>query len=168
MNLVTNGIQDVTLGFEKAEKGVLERKPRDPKEPIFNKIMISRILSGGLYMGITAFALFYFLLKTGYTEESARNLTLLLMVLFENVHVFNSRSENLSIFKINHKKNLFLLLSVVIAQAVHILCLYTPFMQSLLGVEPVSFIMWFYLLVIAFVLIIVMESEKVIFSSLRR
>lgn len=168
LNLVTNGIQDVTLGFEKAEKGVLERNPRDPKEPIFNKIMISRILSGGLYMGITAFALFYFLLKTGYTEESARNLTLLLMVLFENVHVFNSRSENLSIFKINHKKNLFLLLSVVIAQAVHILCLYTPFMQSLLGVEPVSFIMWFYLLVIAFVLIIVMESEKVIFSSLRR
>lgn len=168
LNLVTNGIQDVTLGFEKAEKGILERKPRNPKEPIFNKVMISRILCGGLYMGITAFILFYYLLQTGYSQESARNLTLLLMVLFENVHVFNSRSENLSIFKINHKKNIFLLLSVIIAQIVHILCLYTPFMQSLLGVEPVSFIMWLYLLGIAFVLVIIMEAQKVIFNFLRR
>lgn len=167
LNLVTNGIQDVTLGLEKAEEGVLKRKPRDPKEPIFNKIMISRILSGGLYMGISAFVLFYYLMQTGYSEESARNLTLLLMVLFENVHVFNSRSENLSIFKIDHRKNLFLLMSVIAAQSIHMLCMYIPSMQSLLGVEPVSFSMWLSLLGIAFVLILVMELEKLLLGSLR-
>jgi magnesium-transporting ATPase (P-type) len=168
LNLVTNGIQDVTLGLEKAEDGVLNRKPRPPKEPIFNKVMISRILSGGLYMGVTAFILFYYLLQTGYSEESARNLTLLLMVLFENVHVFNSRSENISIFRINHRKNLFLLISVIAAQTIHIVCLYSPFMQSLLGVEPVSFSMWLYLLGIAFILILVMETEKLIRGSITR
>lgn len=162
LNLVTNGIQDVALGFEKAELGVLQRKARDPKEPIFNSIMISRVVVGGLYMGISAFALFYTLLNLGYSEDMARNLTLLLMVLFENVHVFNSRTEKHSIFKIDHSKNRFLWMSVIVAQLVHILSMYNPFMQSVLSVEPVSLGMWFTLLVVALILTVVMELEKII------
>jgi len=160
LNLVTNGIQDVALGFEKAEPGVLERKARDPKEAIFNKIMISRLVVGGLYMGMSAFALFYTLLQFGYAEEMARNITLLLMVLFENVHVFNSRTENHSIFKINHAKNKFLWMSVIVAQALHVASMYSPFMQSVLDVQPVSLKMWATLLLIALTLMVVMELEK--------
>ena len=160
LNLVTNGIQDVALGFEKAEPGVLKRKARDPKEPIFNKIMISRVIVGGLYMGISAFAVFYTFLEFGYAEDMARNITLLLMVLFENVHVFNSRTENNNIFKINHAKNKFLWMSVLIAQAVHIISMYNPFMQSILNVQPVSLKMWGTLLLIALILMAVMELEK--------
>lgn len=160
LNLVTNGIQDVALGLEKAEPGVLKRKARDPEERIFNKIMISRVVVGGLYMGISAFAVFYTLLQFGYEEDMARNITLLLMVLFENVHVFNSRTENHSIFNINHAKNRFLWMSVIIAQGVHIVSMYNPFMQSVLKVQPVSLEMWIRLLFIALVLMVVMELEK--------
>ena len=160
LNLVTNGIQDVALGFEKAEPGVLKRKARDPKERIFNKLMISRVVVGGLYMGISSFALFYILLEFGYEEDMARNITLLLMVLFENVHVFNSRTENHSIFKINHAKNKFLWMSVIVAQGVHIASMYSPFMQTILNVQPVSLEMWATLLFIALTLMVVMELEK--------
>ncbi len=160
LNLVTNGIQDVALGFEKAEPGILKRKARDPKEPIFNKTMISRVIVGGLYMGITAFMVFYTLLQYGYSEDMARNITLLLMVLFENIHVFNSRTENHSIFKIDHSKNKLLWLSVIFAQAIHILSMYNPFMQSILDIQPVSFEIWGILLCIAIVLTVVMEIEK--------
>ncbi|MDT8338463.1 MAG: HAD-IC family P-type ATPase, partial [Sulfurimonas sp.] len=160
LNLVANGIQDVALAVEKAEPGVLKRKPRDPKEPIFNKTMISRVVVGGLYMGISAFALFYTLLEFGYKEEAARNITLLMMVLFENVHTFNSRSENSSIFKINHARNVLLWISVITAQGVHMIAMYTPFMQSVLSVEPVTLEMWGTLLIIALTLVAVMEVEK--------
>lgn len=160
LNLVSNGVQDMALAAEKAEPEVLKRKPRDPKEPVFNKIMMSRVVVGGLYMGISAFALFYTLLEFGYQEDAARNLTLLLMVLFENVHVFNSRSENNSIFKINHAKNRFLWISVLASQGIHIISMYNPFMQSLLSIEPVSFGMWSALLLIALMLSAAMEVEK--------
>jgi len=160
LNLVTNGIQHVALGFEKAEPGVLKRKARDPKEAIFNKIMISRLVVGGLYMGISAFALFYTLLQFGYAEDMARNITLLLMVLFENVHVFNSRTENHSIFKVDYAKNKFLWMSVIVAQLIHVASMYTPFMQSVLDVQPVSLKMWTTLLLIALTLMVVMELEK--------
>ncbi len=160
LNLVANGIQDVALAVEKAEPGVLKRKPRDPKEPIFNRTMISRVVVGGLHMGISAFALFYTLLEFGYQEEAARNITLLMMVLFENVHAFNSRSENRSIFNIDHAKNMLFWISVISAQGIHMIAMYTPFMQSILSVEPVSLEMWATLLLIALTLVAVMEAEK--------
>ena len=117
-------------------------------------------------MGISAFAVFYTLLEFGYKEEIARNITLLLMVLFENVHVFNSRTENHSIFKIDHRKNKFLWMSVIAAQALHILSMYNPFMQSVLDVQPVSLEIWGMLLLIALLLTAVMELEKPIRSKL--
>ncbi|MDY0122678.1 HAD-IC family P-type ATPase [Sulfurimonas sp.] len=160
LNLVANGIQDVALAVEKAEPGVLKRKPRDPKEPIFNRTMISRVVVGGLHMGISAFALFYTLLEFGYQEEAARNITLLMMVLFENVHAFNSRSENRSIFNIDHAKNMLFWISVISAQGIHMIAMYTPFMQSVLSVAPVSLEMWATLLLIALTLVAVMEAEK--------
>jgi len=160
LNLVTNGIQDIALGLEKAEPGVLKRKPRAPKEPIFNGIMISRVVVGGLYMGISAFAVFYTLPEFGYEEDMARNITLLLMVLFENVHVFNSRTESHTIFNIDHGKNKFLWISVIVAQGVHIASMYSPSMQLVLNVQPVSLEMWGTLLFIALILMAVMELEK--------
>lgn len=166
LNLVTNGIQDVALGLERGEPDVLKRKPRAPNERIFNAIMIRRVIVGGLYMGISAFAVFYAVLSLGYSESSARNITLLLMVLFENVHVFNSRSEKYSIFRIEHRNNYLLLSSVLITQLVHISSLYIPFMQQLLDLEPVSFKEWSILSLIALGLVFVMEVEKKLSKTL--
>ena len=157
---MTNGIQHVALGLERGEPGVLKRRPRDPNERIFNTAMISRVVTGGLYMGIVAFGVFYWMLSLGHSDDTARNITLLLMVLFENVHVFNSRSEKYSIFKIDYSRNLLLIFSVVITQLIHIASLYIPSMQALLHLEPVSFKDWSILLLIALGLVLVMEIEK--------
>lgn len=166
LNLVTNGIQDVALGLERGESSVLKRLPRSPKEAIFNPVMISRVVTGGLYMGITAFLVFFWTLNAGYSEEAARNITLLLMVLFENVHVFNSRSEKHSIFRINHKRNFLLLFAVIFTQVLHVSSLYIPFMQNLLQLQPISFQEWTILMIIAVGLIATMEGEKIFFKFL--
>ncbi|WP_300368024.1 HAD-IC family P-type ATPase, partial [Hydrogenimonas sp.] len=167
LNLVTNGIQDVALGLEKAEPGILDRPPRRPEEPIFNGVMISRIATGGLYMGVLAFGLFYYLLGSGYDEDSARNLTLMLMVLFENVHVFNSRSETVPLWRIRHLQNPMLILSVIAAQAIHVGALHFPLTQRILSVEPVPFRLWDELAILALGLIVVMEAEKWLRMNIR-
>ncbi len=160
LNLVTNGIQDVMLGLEKAEPGILSRKPRSPKEPIFNRLMLRRIVVAGIYIGIVAFILFYFLLEQGHSEESARNITLLLMVLFENVHVFNSRTEYNFLHKVGYKSSTMLILLVIFTQLLHITCMYIPFMQNVLSTQPVSFNTWLSLAVIALGLVLIMETDK--------
>ena len=80
-----------------------------PKESIFNRMMIERVITSALVIGIVAFFLFKTLLDWGYSVDEARNATLLLMVLFENVHVFNCRSETLSIFRHSPLRNRILL-----------------------------------------------------------
>lgn len=164
LNLVTNGVQDVALGLEKKEPGIIDRKPRSPKEKIFNPLMVRRVLVGGLYMGMIAFALFYWLLSRGMDVEEARNMTLLMMVLFENVHAINSRSEVNYIHKINHFGNKLLPFSILIAQSIHIVCMHLPYAEEILGIMPVSPEMWLMLLAIALSLTFVMEFDKYLYK----
>jgi magnesium-transporting ATPase (P-type) len=160
LNLVTNGIQDVALGFEPAEGDELKRPPRPPGEPIFNRLMVERTLISAVYVGVLAFWVFQWMLSLGHSVDEARNLTLLLMVLFENVHVFNSRSETRSTFRHNPLGNKLLLFGTVIAQLVHIGAMYTPGLSSVLAIQPVSFGEWLELLGIALSLLLVMEAHK--------
>nr|WP_242519340.1 HAD-IC family P-type ATPase [Halochromatium roseum] len=163
LNLVTNGIQDVALAFEKGEPGVLKRPPRPPDEPIFDQRMIEQTLVAGLYMGVVAFGVFYWLQQVwGWNEHDARNSLLLLMVLFENVHIFNCRSEERSAFRIPLRGNLLLIGTVIAAQAVHILAMYLPGLSDVLGVGPVPLWDWAMLLGIAASLLLVMELFKVL------
>ncbi len=160
LNLVTNGIQDVMLGLESAEPGLLKRKPRSPKEPIFNHLMLRRIVVGGLYIGLVSFVLFYFLLQRGMNVDSARNIILLLMVLFENLHVFNSRTEVNYLHKMRYKNSVALITMVIFTQLLHIACMYIPFMQNVLSVQPVSLNTWLLLATFALGLVVVMEADK--------
>jgi magnesium-transporting ATPase (P-type) len=81
-------------------------------------------------------------------------------VLFENVHVFNCRSELVSAFKVPIRRNRILVFGVLAAQAVHILTLYIPLMQRVLQVAPVSLTSWAILILVALVLLLVMELFK--------
>ena len=160
LNLVTNGIQDIALAFEPGEGHELQQPPRAPSESVFNRVMLERVIISAIVMGIVAFSLFAFLLDQGFSLEQARNNTLLLMVLFENVHVFNCRSETLSMFRHNPLRNKLLLVGTIIAQAVHLAAMYTPWLREVLGVEPVSFQQWLGLLALALSIMLVMELHK--------
>ena len=162
LNLVTNGIQDVALAFEPAEGDELQRPPRSPKEPIFNRLMVERTIISALVIGCVAFLLFQWLLNQGYSLDEARNGTLLLMVLFENVHVFNSRSETRSAFRHNPLRNPILLIGTLLAQLVHIGAMYTPWINDVLHIQPVSPQLWLELLGLALTVLVIMELHKAV------
>lgn len=167
LNLVTNGIQDVALAFEGGEPGAMLRKPRQTNERIFNGLMIQQTVVSGLTMGAIAFVAWVFMINNlKMPESTARNMLLLLMVLLQNMHVFNCRSEYKSAFKVPIRKNLMLIGGVVLAQGIHIVSMQIPAMQSVLGVEPVSWLNWAKLLVIAVPMIVVMELFKLVKSRL--
>jgi len=160
LNLVTNGIQDVALAFEPAEGGELSRPPRPPEERIFNHLMVERVALSALVIGGLAFGAYQWLLARGYAVEDARNSVLLLMVLFENVQAFNSRSETLSVLGHNPLRNKLLLFGTLAAQLVHIGAMYTPGLREVLGVQPVPMQHWAELLALALVMLVAMELHK--------
>ena len=113
-----------------------------------------------LVMGVGGFAVFYWLLENGYGEDQARNLLLLLFVLFENFQAFNSRSERHSAFKQRFFTNRLLVLSVIGAQVLHVGAMHLPALSETLRVTPVTIAEWGVLFLIASMLFVVMELEK--------
>ena len=160
LNLVTNGGQDVALAFEHREPGLLDKPPRPPDEPIFDRLMIRQSAVSGAYAGVVAYLFFAWTLKQGFSEFEARNLLLFLMVAFENVHVFNCRSEHVSALKVPLRNNWPLVGAVVGAQLVHVGAAFVPGIRDILEIEPISVGMWLLLLPIAGSLLAVMELEK--------
>lgn len=161
LNLVTNGIQDVALAFEGGEPNTMKKKPRKPTEKIFNPLMIQQTIAASFTMATVAFSLWFWLLNyTDMSELHARNIVLLLMVFMQNLHVFNCRSESISLFKVPISKNYVLVFGVFLAQGIHILAMQTPFMQNILQVEPITFNEWLITLSMAVPIIIVMEGLK--------
>ena len=162
LNLVTNGIQDVALAFEPAEGNELNSPPRPPEEGIFNRIMIERVILSALVIGVVAFLVFQYLYTQGHSLDASRNGTLLLMVLFENIHVFNSRSETRSVFNHNPLRNHFLLFGTLAAQLIHIGAMYTPWISDVLRIQPVSLDYWLDMLLIAITVLFAMELHKLL------
>jgi P-type Ca2+ transporter type 2C len=171
LNLVTNGIQGIALAFEPGEEGILKRKPRSPAEPIFNRLMIERTLVAAIVMAIVGTLTFWWyapdpaLLDTDRAQydalaASASNILLLLMVLFENVHIGNCRSETRSALFHSPLRSPFLMAGALGALGVHVLGMYVPFLQSILRTEPVSLETWGLMLLLALTVFVAIEIHK--------
>jgi magnesium-transporting ATPase (P-type) len=161
LNVVTEGIQHVTLAMEPGDPAVMDRPPRDPREGIFDKAMVRQVVLASLVMGVLAFIVYYYLVEQlNYSAFAASNMVLLLMVLLENVHVFNCRSERKSVFQIPLRSNYYLILGVLGAQGIHILAMYTPLLQDVLMVEPVSLLQWASMLLVSITLLVAVELYK--------
>ncbi len=160
LNLVTNGIQDVALASEKPEGDELRRPPRRPNEPIFDPLMIRRIVLSTAVVGGGSFIVFYWLMQNGYEIAQARNIVLLLFVMFENVLTFACRSERQSVFSQGFLRNPLLLFTVVTAQALHISAMYIPWLRDTLQLAPISPAEWVLMLVLASSILVVTELDK--------
>jgi Ca2+-transporting ATPase len=160
LNLVTNGIQGVALAFEPNEGDALQRPPRPPGEQLFNRLMIERIIIAAVVCGGGGFAVYYIALRMGLPVPEARNLLLLVMVLFENFQVGNSRSETKSAFALSPLRSPILFFGTLGAFAIHVAGMHLPFMRDMLGTAPVSAREWALMIGIALSIIPAIELHK--------
>jgi magnesium-transporting ATPase (P-type) len=160
LNLVTNGIQDVALAFEPGEGDVLKRRPRAPRERIFNRLMIERAVVAAIVMGGIGFAAFYWMLRAGWEEAEARNVLLLLLVLFENFHIGNCRSETKSAFTLSPLRSPILLAGALGALLIHVAAMNLPLMQTVLEAHPVPWTTWAVVAALAVLVVPAIELHK--------
>ncbi len=160
LNLVTNGIQDVALAFEAGEEGAMRQPPRNPKEGIFDRRMITRVLLGGVTMAVLCFGLWVYLMNSGVEVNSARNILLAFFVLIQFFYVLTCRSETASAFSISWRRNPVLIGGALTALSIHILSMNWSVTQSVLRLEPLSLDKWFGLAALATIVFIVMETYK--------
>ena len=161
LNVVTDGIQDFALSFEKAENGIMKEKPRNPKEPLFDKSLFQGILVSGLTIGIVVFVVWYYLIKNmGMAESVARGYIMALMVFIQNIHVFNCRSEKNSAFSVPLNKNKLIVGGVIVSVLLQIIVMEVPLLSKFLKTSSIPVINLVYLFLIASIVLIVLEVYK--------
>lgn len=160
LNLVTDGLQDFALSFEKAERDIMKDPPRSPKETMFNKELFSEVLTSGLSIGIIVFIVWVYLLKIGMIPEVARGYIMVLMVFMQNMHVLNCRSEKNSVFKVPLKTNPLVIFSILSAIILQIIVSEVDFLSEVLQTHSVPVVHMIILFIISTSIILIMEVYK--------
>ena len=163
LNVITDGIQDIALSFERAEQDTMKQPPRNPKESLFDRKMYEQILISGLSIGIIVFGLWYYLIKIRNTDLLlARTYIMILMIIIQNIHAINCRSETNSIFRINPFSNKVFFIGIMGSIILGIAVIENPILSKLLKTTSISLIEVFNLFIIATLILLIMEIYKLI------
>ena len=161
LNVVTDGIQDFALSFERAENDIMKEKPRNPKESLFDKTILEEIIVAGTIIGLIVFAIWYYLIKVVHMNvPTARGYIMALMVFIQNIHVFNCRSEHASAFKVPLKNNRLIVFGVIASVLLQVIVMEVDALSTLLQTVVVPFSSMIGLFAIASIVLVLMELYK--------
>lgn len=143
MNLVTDSFPALALVTEPKEPGLMERKPRDPKESAITKDMIISIGISSVIITIGTLAVFWY--YHDHLKESieiSRTMALTTMVFFQMWTAIASRSTTHTMAEIGWFSNKKLIGAIALAIALMIPVIYVPFMQNAFGTSGLVLSDW--------------------------
>lgn len=162
LNIVTDGLQDFALSFEKPEDNIMDEKPRSTKDTLFNKELLIEVLISGLTIGIIVFVVWNKLIKSGMNAVHARGYIMALMVFMQNIHVLNCRSEKTSAFKISLKKNILIPIVIISSILLQIIVMENKVLSKFLSTSKVPLIDMVELLGFSLIILVSLEIFKYI------
>jgi Ca2+-transporting ATPase len=136
INLVTDGLPGLALAGEDAERNVMQRPPRPPKENIFAHGMWQHILWVGLLMGAVTLLTQAWALHNGSAHWQSMVFTVL--TLSQLGHVLAIRSERESLFSQGVFSNRMLVAALALTFALQMAVLYVPWLNPIFKTAPLS------------------------------
>ena len=143
INLVTDGLPALALGFEPAEKDIMKRRPRARSESIFSGGLVRGIILIGLLMGATCILVFqlslngtlseylpYSAAASQHTIEYARTMIFLLLSMYQLFYVLSIRSSSQTFFALGLFSNYRLTGAVIVGAALQLAVIYVPLFQN--------------------------------------
>lgn len=135
INLVTDSLPAIALGFEPPEKGVMKNPPRHPDESILAGGTLKAVLFRGSVIGIVTILAQYVGLYE--SPEMGTAMAFATLTLSRIIQTFASRSNTETIFSLGFSSNKYALGAVCVCLAMFSLTL-LPFMRGIFSM-PISF-----------------------------
>ncbi|RTX26796.1 HAD family hydrolase [Pseudomonas aeruginosa] len=161
INMVTSSTLGLALAFDPAERGLMQRPPRPPAEPLLSLFFVWRVLLVSLLMMAGALGLFLWELEHGTGLESARTMAVNSVVVCEMFYLLNSRHIYDSVLS---REGLFgnrqVLLAIAACVVLQLLYTYAPPLQALFGSVGLAPGEWARVLLAGLGLFCVAELEK--------
>lgn len=134
INLLTDSLPAIAIGMEPARRGLLNQKPRDPKEPILTRPLLARIGIQGLLIAIVTMIAFYLGYQNG-DAALATTMAFSTLTLARLFHGFNCRGAE-SIFRLKFSSNKASIWAFLAGVVLLMLVLFVPGLNSLFMVSP--------------------------------
>ena len=147
VNLVTDGLPALALGFEPAEANVMRKPPRPRKESLLTGERLRGIVVVGILMAVVCLVLFAVGLGTGaagtaaYEERlsHARTQVFCVLSLSQLFYVLTVRSFETSVFRMGLWSNYRLFGAIVAGSGLQILVVTVPWLSQLFRVTNLGF-----------------------------
>lgn len=135
INLLTDSLPALAIGMEPTDAGLLQNRPRDPREGILTRDFLIRLLTqGGL---IAAAALGAYTIGNAQSAAMASTMAFATLTLARLFHGFNCRRRD-SIVRLGLLTNPYSLYAFGVGAALLAAVLFVPPLQTLFRVVPVS------------------------------
>lgn len=161
INLVTDGLPAIALSVDPPEKDLMGRPPRDPRQSIFTRPVVSLMVLGGIWSTVLHVGLFVWLLKSGTDLPRAMTMVFTTLVLLELCKAYIFRSDHRPIWE-GMFQNRWLNLSVLAGVLPLLAVIALPVLQGPFKTVPLSMGEWSVLLLLALTIIPVVEGGKVL------
>jgi Ca2+-transporting ATPase len=136
INLVTDGLPGLALAAEPAERDIMARPPRPPRESIFAHGMWQHMIWAGLLMGGISVLTQDWAYRTG--DAHWQTMVFTVLTLSQMCHVMAIRSERESLFRQGLSSNRPLLGAVVLTFVAQLAVIYVPAFNTVFRTAPLS------------------------------
>lgn len=126
INLVTDTAMVLPLGLEPEEDGHMSRPPRRPKDPLLNKVLLSRMIIVGITMAVVTLVIVFILRYQGKSTAYIQTVAFMALIAAQWVNAFNARSEHKSSFSRVKKVNRGMVFGFLIALSLQMLVMFGP------------------------------------------
>ena len=164
INMVTDSLPGLALGMEKAEEGVMKRKPRPSNESVFSNGAGLDIVLQGIYMATIILTSFFI----GYKMDGHLNgmtMAFLTINLAELFHAISMRTQRGSLMKLK-TFNWWLFGALTLTFLLNIALIYVPAFEVLFDFAPINFTEFMIALALAFSVLPVLEVYKFIMRTI--
>jgi len=160
INLMTALLLGLMLVFEPKEPDLMQRPPRDPREPILTFPLFMRTGFVTLIILAGAFGLFLWEQARGATLTEARTIVVNVIVVVEIFYLLNCRSLTHSMHSLGFFSNLWVLGGATATLAAQLLFTYAPFMNRLFHTAPLPAKVWLHIFAVGLVAFAAVGTEK--------
>ena len=163
VNLVTDSLPALGLGFDPPDKDIMKRVPGKPNEPIIERNRGSLMAVQGLFIALCSLVAFTYVLfveKEGLGR--ARTAAFIVLAVAQLFQALNSRHQMKSIFELGFFTNLKLIYALLLSLFLQLSVVYLPFMQKIFKTENLTLFDWVLVIVLSSLPLWTMELVKLL------